>query len=519
MHFMFKEEDHIVDCDVERLFKDVVEEFAKKVNEDLETIFFIYKGKKIDLSNYYNYVGQVFNLVFQKEKQRIDLLVFQENLFSIKFIYQGIEYIINAKLKEKMKIVFQKLEEKSEIILKNVIFQKSGDKFSAKEKEEIPIEQIANSYDKEENSMTILVYDLERNNSLANENLGRLLPQSEDNDSNYNNNNINNDNNNYYENPKIYNDEAEKAKKYSEKEEENIQIKSRDDFTSSSKNDTKRNYYYRNDDNDDRKYDNHETNIQFIEKLLGKNEDISHSKNKKNKNIKCCKCSNFKETRPIFIILIQFGIIILLFMLGFATGLTKYFKNNNDSAFYVFIAAQVSHILMSLFYIIYFFTLIKEMESKWWYIYLIPFIPIMVIYSFLLFGLFDSDWQIIITTFLVIIFALLATLILKGKRPRLLIVLLLLSSAIVLIPSLLIFKAKEDKLGFLIGFSAGFDFYLWIIYCFSDGLYGTNDIVHEVAIFDYGYYLIPGFIIYGMFIYPFIYLGKCCYQFFENDDK
>ena len=46
MHFMFKEEDHIVDCDVERLFKDVVEEFAKKVNEDLETIFFIYKGKK-----------------------------------------------------------------------------------------------------------------------------------------------------------------------------------------------------------------------------------------------------------------------------------------------------------------------------------------------------------------------------------------------------------------------------------------------------------------------------------------
>ena len=44
MHFMFKEEDHIVDCDVERLFKDVVEEFAKKVNEDLETIFSIFKG-------------------------------------------------------------------------------------------------------------------------------------------------------------------------------------------------------------------------------------------------------------------------------------------------------------------------------------------------------------------------------------------------------------------------------------------------------------------------------------------
>ena len=315
MHFMFKEEDHIVDCHVERLFKDVVEEFAKKVNEDLETIFFIYKGKKIDLSNYYNYVGQVFNLVFQKEKQRIDLLVFQENLFSIKFIYQGIEYIINAKLKEKMKIVFQKLEEKSEIILQNVIFQKSGDKFSAKEKEEIPIEQIANSYDKEENSMTILVYDLERNNSLANENLGRLLPQSERNDSNYYNNSINNDNINY-ENPKIYKNEDDISKKYNEKDDENIQIKSRDDFTSLTNNDKQRYYYdsdddddnddYNDNDNDNRNYNNHETNIQFIEKLLGKNEDISHSKNKKSEKIQCSSC---KEKRPIFIILIQIGII------------------------------------------------------------------------------------------------------------------------------------------------------------------------------------------------------------------
>ena len=51
--------------------------------------------------------------------------------------------------------------------------------------------------------MTILVNDLERNNSLADENLGRLLPQSERNDSNYYNNSINNDNINY-ENPKIY---------------------------------------------------------------------------------------------------------------------------------------------------------------------------------------------------------------------------------------------------------------------------------------------------------------------------
>ena len=182
-------------------------------------------------------------------------------------------HIINAKLKDKMKIVFQKLVEKAGIILQNVMFQKSGDTFSAKEKEEFRVEQIANSYDKEENSMTILVNDLERNNSLANENLGRLLPQSERNDSNYYNNSINNDNINY-EIPKIYKNEDDISKKYNEKDDENIQIKSRDDFTSLTNNDKQRYYYDRDDDDDNdddnRNYNNHETNIQFIEKLLGK---------------------------------------------------------------------------------------------------------------------------------------------------------------------------------------------------------------------------------------------------------
>ena len=90
-----------------------------------------------------------------------------------------------------MKNVFEKLELKANAILQNVFFKKNGKEFSSKEKEEIPVEQIANNYEKEENSMTILVNDLERN-SLSNENLGEILPQNEDNDPNYNNNGNNN---------------------------------------------------------------------------------------------------------------------------------------------------------------------------------------------------------------------------------------------------------------------------------------------------------------------------------------
>ena len=86
---------------------------------------------------------------------------------------------------------------------------------------------------------------------------------------------------------------------------------------------------------------------------------------------------------------------------------------------------------------------------------------------------------------------------------------LLLSSAIVLIPSLIISGSNRGGFGFLIGFSIGFDFYLWIIYWNSGGLFGTTDIIHEVAFFDYGFYIIPGFIIFGKFILPFMWSEKC----------
>ena len=47
MHFLFKGEDHIMECHIERLLRDVAEEFAKKVNEDLDIIFFIFNEKKL----------------------------------------------------------------------------------------------------------------------------------------------------------------------------------------------------------------------------------------------------------------------------------------------------------------------------------------------------------------------------------------------------------------------------------------------------------------------------------------
>ena len=74
---------------------------------------------------YYLFIGQVFNLNFEKEKQRGDLLAFQENLFYIKFHYQGIDYTIYAKLnKGENEKCFSKIRIKSKCNFTKCFFPK-----------------------------------------------------------------------------------------------------------------------------------------------------------------------------------------------------------------------------------------------------------------------------------------------------------------------------------------------------------------------------------------------------------
>ena len=68
-------------------------------------------GEKINLEMEY-YVGQQFNLEFESDNKRVDILVYQEIPFSVIFKYQGIDYIVGAKETEKMKDIFEKFEKK-----------------------------------------------------------------------------------------------------------------------------------------------------------------------------------------------------------------------------------------------------------------------------------------------------------------------------------------------------------------------------------------------------------------------
>ena len=105
INFKFQKQDIVIKSDAGQLLQDVCEEFAKTAKVDLDNIFFVYNGEKINLAMNY-YVGQQFNLD-SGEGQRIDLLVFKENPFSVVFKYFGVDYVIGAKETEKMKKIIE----------------------------------------------------------------------------------------------------------------------------------------------------------------------------------------------------------------------------------------------------------------------------------------------------------------------------------------------------------------------------------------------------------------------------
>ena len=260
INFKFKNKDNIIKCDVGRLFKDVCEEFALKAKVDLDYTFFIYNGEKINLAMN-NYVGQQFNLGSEDNKQ-VELFVFQEIPFSVKFTYKGVDYVVGAKGNEKMKNIFEKFVKKTNINLSKVFFSYSGDVMI--DTEEKTLDQVITKLDRDDKGMSILVNDLERDSihSVDNINNEKLYPLNNDDD-----NSINHDNNDY----RINNDNN-------------------------------------NNDNDSR--------VTLIHQIP-ENNDISFFR-------------KLNDMRPVYIILIQISIIILIVGVGGLLGWNERFKNDID---------------------------------------------------------------------------------------------------------------------------------------------------------------------------------------------
>ena len=192
INFKFKGKDNVIQSSTTRLFKDVCEEFAKKAKVDLDYLIFIYNGEKINLEMDY-YVGQQFNLGFETDNKRLDILVYQENPFSVTFNYLGVDYVIGAKETEKMKDIFEKFEKKANINLVNVFLTYSGNNISDEEIKEKALSQVINKDDRTRKAMVILVNDFERNSINSEDNIkiySPILP-NDDNDNNPNSHSIN----------------------------------------------------------------------------------------------------------------------------------------------------------------------------------------------------------------------------------------------------------------------------------------------------------------------------------------
>ena len=441
INFKFQGKDNVIQSNTTRLFKDVCEEFAKKAKVDLDYLIFIYNGETINLEMEY-YVGQQFNSEFESDNKRVDILVYQKKPISVEFIYQQISYVIGAKETEKMKDIFEKFEKKANIRLKDIFMAYNGKNISDEEGKEKTLAQVINKVDRKREGMCISVYDLERNSIKSEDNIKIYNPEPQ-NDDNVNDNNPNV--------PLI-------------NEVDNI-------------------------DNDNN------SNTHSINEV----QEVNSENNSRNENSNCF-FKILENLRPVYIILIQIG-IITLFMKVIAS---------------VFLG--IGAIMCIPLVIIYRF-LKREFESKWWYIYYIIYIPLIIIIDYLVASVHvivhGTDYKFLLVCLLIRAFDLIPVIILKGSKIKLFILLILISTVIIAVPFAIFWENKATTL-FLSFFSGCYVVYLGYVYYYSHGLFSFYNDKMSVLMYDYGFF---SFIVYGfmMIFYPLYWFSKKCVEFFKND--
>ena len=118
--------------------------------------------------------------------------------------------------------------------------------------------------------------------------------------------------------------------------------------------------------------------------------------------------------KPIHAILIQFGIIIILVLIGFACRLDKIFEKDDNFTFSFFGIFMGIAYLLCIIFLICFYCGNFSFESKFWFIYHIYFIIMVIVYCFCFSN--GIDFKTIFTLLLELLFGLIAVLLLKGKR-------------------------------------------------------------------------------------------------------
>ena len=161
----------------------------------------------------------------------------------------------------------------------------------------------------------------------------------------------------------------------------------------------------------------------------------------------------------------------------------------------------------------------KEFESKWWYIYYIIYIPLIIIIDYLVASVLlivnGTDYKFLLVCLLIRAFDLIPVIILKGSKIKLFILLILISTVIIAVPFAIFWENKATTL-FLSFFSGCYVVYLGYVYYYSHGLFSFYNDKMSVLMYDYGVFSL---IVYCFMIifYPLYWFSKKCVEFFKND--
>ena len=200
INFKYKEKNHVIKCQKSDVFREVCENFVKKYSLNIDKIFFIFKGTKINLDEN-SYVEQQFNLENKdakniKKKNRIEVLVYDESPFTITFFHEGTQIFLEAEEDEKMLSIFKRFCTKAKANISELNFLYGGNILS--KENNYTLIQIVNNLDKFNRKMSIQVDSGNSNNNNNQNNINNNNNYNVCNSNNINNNNynINNDINN-----------------------------------------------------------------------------------------------------------------------------------------------------------------------------------------------------------------------------------------------------------------------------------------------------------------------------------
>ena len=169
--FEYQKQGKIFQCNGEPL-KDLCKKFAEDKSLDINNLFFYYKGQEINLNE-----NDIINKLFNENNQvvnpneindisntpkKITIKVFTAP-FAVKFIFGGSEYQLIADKTDLMQNVLEEWAEELKVEVKEIYFLKDGSMSIYEKLGNIIVDEFANKFDKENKTISILIYDYDRN--------------------------------------------------------------------------------------------------------------------------------------------------------------------------------------------------------------------------------------------------------------------------------------------------------------------------------------------------------------------